>query len=166
MGKISFLNPDNDEKILAGRIEDLALLAEKGRAGFSNFLNIRQREIAAAALSGFDCKVLYYGGFHDAERSVLGLSPSFRELEEWDFPIEAVTFKWNKSFSLSHRDILGTLMSLGIERWAFGDILMDEGKATVFLLKSISGNVVREVTKIGNVGVSGEISRKEEIEVK
>lgn len=160
MSKISFLNPDSDERILSGRIEDLALAAENGRVGFSYFLNMRQKEIAAASILDFQCNFMFYGGLEEADRVILGLSPKYRELKAEEFPIEAITFKWKKDFSLSHRDILGTLMSLGIEIWAFGDILTCEGGATLFLSKSICENVVREVTKIGNVGVKAEIADK------
>ena len=49
---------------------------------------------------------------------------------------------------LSHRDYLGALMSLGIERKTLGDILTHEDEAVIFLKKSITPYVLENLDKV------------------
>ena len=70
------------------------------------------------------------------------------------FPVSALEFKYRKCDELSHRDFLGALMSLGIERETVGDILVDNGRTVVFLKSEIKNYVVSQIFKIGNIGVT------------
>ena len=54
---------------------------------------------------------------------------------------------------LSHRDILGSLMALGIKRETVGDILIEEGRAVVFVCGDVKEYILNQVEKIGRVGV-------------
>lgn len=71
------------------------------------------------------------------------------------FPVGAVTFSFRKSDTLTHRDILGALMSLEIKRELLGDILTAEGYAVVFVHENAI-ELVSSVDKIGRVGVTAE----------
>lgn len=153
MGKIDFLNPNSDERFLAARIEDLAESAQNGRLRFSHFLNMRQMEIANAAVMGHDCKCDFFGGFDNASRCIMGFFPDYLETDHNLFPIEALTFKFNRNYSLTHRDVLGALMSQKVERNTIGDIICNEGEAYVFLQKDIKDTLITSITTIGKVGV-------------
>ena len=72
------------------------------------------------------------------------------------FPVGAVTFSFRKSDALTHREILGALMSLEIKRELLGDILTAEGYAVVFVHENAI-ELVNSVDKIGRVGVTAEI---------
>jgi len=54
---------------------------------------------------------------------------------------------------LSHRDFLGSLMSLGIKRELIGDILVGQNKSYIVVQKSFCEHIIDSLTKIGNVGV-------------
>lgn len=109
--------------------------------------------------SGVDCRL--FGGFADAERRVFGALPDWcAEMEDGQvvslFPILPFTVTWRAETArrpLTHRDILGTLMGLGIKRESVGDILVEEGRAVLFLLHDIGPYVVSQVDKMGGVGV-------------
>lgn len=75
------------------------------------------------------------------------------EVGEESFPIDAVYFKYRKSDKLSHRDFLGALMNLGIERSSVGDIIVNEGCAVCFVKQEISDYIRSQISKIGRVGV-------------
>ena len=69
------------------------------------------------------------------------------------FPIKAVTFTFRKEDSVTHRDVLGSLMALGIERDTVGDIFVTDGKAAVFVYEKVAPLISDSITKIGRVGV-------------
>lgn len=73
------------------------------------------------------------------------------------FPIKAVTFTFRKEDSVTHRDVLGSLMALGIERDTVGDIFVTDGKAAVFVYEKVAPLISDSITKIGRVGVQVDI---------
>ncbi len=154
------MNPgllNEEERFLAAHIADLQRSAERtGAPRFSAFLNEREAVVAGCAVKGKPC---FFGGYDGAMRTVCGFVEGTyaQELSPEDiFPISAVTFSFRKSDSLSHRDILGALMSLEIKRELLGDILTAEGYAVVFVHEN-AVRLVSSVDKIGRVGVTAEI---------
>ena len=69
------------------------------------------------------------------------------------FPICGIEFSFRKCDRLTHRDFLGSLMSLGIERETVGDILVEDGRAVVFVKAELSDYVKSQISKVGRVGV-------------
>lgn len=98
---------------------------------------------------GFD-SYSFYGGYESAERKVLCLD--FYE-DNAEFPISALEFKFRAADKLTHRDFLGALMSLGIERETVGDILVEDGRAVAFVKSEIEDYVKSQISKIGSAGV-------------
>ena len=71
-----------------------------------------------------DIQCLSFGGFLNSESQRMIIAPSFYEIEESDFEVVVAKIIYAKNFEkLGHRDILGALMSLGIKRELFGDIV-------------------------------------------
>lgn len=141
-----------DSELLPARVKDLICLCEKTSS--PKFLGFLTSDEAAIAVKQFGQKRNYQlsGGYEGAERTVLAVLPDW--CEEAAFPISAVTFTYRRCDTLTHRDFLGALMSLGIARETVGDILVEEGRAVVFVLSDISGFVSSQLEKIGRVGVS------------
>lgn len=98
---------------------------------------------------GFD-SFGFYGGYENSERKVLCL-------DYYDddpvYPISAVEFKFRQADKLTHRDFLGALMSLGIERETVGDILVEDGRCVVFVKTEIADYIKSQISKIGRAGV-------------
>ena len=70
---------------------------------------------------------------------------------EIEYPFEAVKIApRNAKFAetLSHRDYLGAILNLGIERSKTGDILMDEKEALLFVHKSMVPLLMEELTRV------------------
>ena len=95
---------------------------------------------------------MFFGGCENSERRVLGLF--FDSPDQNEFPVDALEFKYRHCDKLTHRDFLGALMSLGIEREAVGDILVEDGRCIVFVKSEIKDYVASQIFKIGRVGVS------------
>ena len=79
----------------------------------------------------FDVQYTFWGGYEGAERQRLCISPY--EIQEKDFEIGVLRIgvKVGIGKRLSHRDYLGALLGLGIERCVIGDIILKDWGAYV-----------------------------------
>ncbi|MDD2647447.1 MAG: YlmH/Sll1252 family protein [Eubacteriales bacterium] len=135
---------------------------------FSRFLNLAQQKEAEAAMKGAGCFYKLFGGAEGCERRILGVCDE-REIEESEFPLSCVCAKpRNARFAgrLEHRDALGSLMGLGIERDVTGDIIIRDGAAYVFCIKNMADYICGSLTKIGNTDVSAEAAAMPEGEMR
>ena len=65
-------------------------------------------------------------------------------------------FSFRKADKLSHRDILGSLMSMQIKREMLGDIIVSEGCAEAMIYDTIASEA-ESICKIGRIGVSASL---------
>lgn len=73
------------------------------------------------------------------------------------FPITIIEIKpVNKRFAddLNHRDFLGSLMNLGIERYLLGDILVNDNRAYVFVKTVMADFICDNLTRIKHTSVT------------
>lgn len=157
------LNLSREEEIFASHIEDLVSLCDrKNIPKFSGFLDLRQQKIAqfAASFVGAD-SLAFYGGFENAERKMFGVFPGYVIDKFSLFPIDFIEILHSRP--LTHRDFLGSLMSLGIKREVVGDIIVGEDKSFVALQNNMSAHIIDNVSKIGNVGVKLRLCSADEL---
>lgn len=149
----------NDD-IFIRKIEDVFRLSEKYHsARFSKFLD--EAEQAKLKQEGIFGGVLF-GGYPMAERKMFGAFPDWQEPDEAEFPIQILRISKKYEKEISHRNYLGTILALGIERDMIGDILVDEKGAYVFVYKDIAGFIKDNITKVAGLGVDiSEIDSKE-----
>ena len=156
----SFLkNLSQQDHLLVNKIIDWTNIAnEKYTPKFSFFLDCRQSKIAKQVLDSlkFD-NYKFFGGYDDAHRLVLGVFPPYYNVSNNDFPVKGLTFTHRKCDVLTHRDVLGSLMSLKVSRECIGDIIISEGKTIVFVVDKILPLILENVHKIGKIGVKTEI---------
>lgn len=157
-----------EERLLLRRCEELYSRADSGVACFSDFLNIRERFIierqSRAFFSDDDGMPLcfFHGGYPSAERALLCFMPAYVRYslsdditpvqalkEELESAIVPIRIKTSGYVRLAHRDFLGALIGLGIDRSAMGDILPDSEGAIVFATPSVAGLITSELTYIG-----------------
>lgn len=143
---------DNDE-LFCSRIEDLTSLCyTRQKPVFSQFLSEAKQALAQKVLQSiyFD-NYIFFGGSENCERKMLGVF--YNEPEQSAFPISAIEFKYRVCDKLTHRDFLGTLMSLGIERDTVGDILVENGRTVAFVKSELKDYIESQIFKIGGAGV-------------
>lgn len=99
-------------------------------------------------------RVAFEGGYEGAERlRVAFIDNDFQGTV--DFGVQALKISWDPRFRLlTHRDVLGSLMGLGIEREHFGDIIMQTGGAQLIVDSAMAEYVKQNFTKIAMVSVS------------
>ncbi len=144
-----------ESSLVAPRIRDaLRLCRTSSMPKFVGFLRPIEAAEAENIAKKEGCNFEFFGGYEGAERTFFCAYPDWCEDRDAFCPVEAVTFSYRKQDSLSHRDFLGALMSLGITRESVGDILIEESRAVVFLSKEITPFVLDGIKKISNVGVT------------
>ncbi len=145
--------PQLDEKILLARLADLERNAAAGRgASFSRFLDPQELAVFRHAQKP-SCGVMSWGGYAESERQILGFFPDYLEPEPSAFPIVALCVQ--SAEELGHRTLLGSLMSLGIERSLIGDITKTEtGDAVLFVCASIADYIQMNLTRAGRSRLS------------
>lgn len=146
------LNLSKEEMIFSSHIEDCVFQCEKKNVPrFSGFLDLRQQNIALFTASSISSCYDFFGGFSDAERKIFGVFPDYIYDRDEAYPIDYLCV--SHPMPISHRDILGSLMSLGVKREMFGDILVFDKQSFVILHKSMTDFVIENLTKIKNVGI-------------
>jgi len=117
---------------------------------YTNFLTPAEKQIIIKQFGNE--KMVFEGGSENAERVRAFFLPDYMgEVEVKDY---IVAFKANFSFNeLTHRDFLGALLGLGIERKCIGDIYVFEKEAYFFVTSDIAKFVKTNLDKVGSVGV-------------
>lgn len=114
------------EEVFVKKVLDyLDQVQYKQRLILTQFLDPYHQSIVKSVIGHQDeVQVLENGGFIHSESQRMIIAPYFYEIEKEDFEIVVCKIIYAKNFEkLTHRDILGALMSLGIKRELFGDIV-------------------------------------------
>lgn len=145
----------DDEKLFLSRLKDLFTMSRaKYKTAFSKFLDERQVLLANEYIKQNKLdNYLLYGGRENAERLMLGVFSPHMNPDAGDFPITHITSRFPEKSGLTHRDFLGTLMSLGIARDSIGDILVSVGRCDFFTIGTVSNTILTELVKVGGFGV-------------
>ncbi len=108
-----------------------------------------------------------FGGYSEAERNMIALFPDYFNEEDIFFPIGAVKITHNTKFSsgLSHRDFLGSILGLGIERSRVGDIVVLDDAAYCFAEEEIASYIAANLEKTGRTKVKAEKADISEIKL-
>ena len=143
--------------LLIPRINDAIRICETSQIPkFVGFLTSNEVAEIEKNLKSIITKYSFYGGYDEAERLFFGAFPEWCDERQELFPITPVTFTYRECDTLSHRDFLGALMSLGLTRETVGDILVEKGRAVAFLSSDIADYVLSQLDKIARVGVKVE----------
>ena len=148
-----------NEELIRRRFQDMARRAyNRNIVVCSDFLDLHElHNLQYLNMDDLGVKLRLSGGYEEAERQIAAFLPdAFVYFEEDDFPIRCIAIRpLNDKFSeeLTHRDYLGALMHLGIERSCLGDILVQGHTAYVFCLEKMAELICHEVTRIRHTTV-------------
>lgn len=143
------------------RLLDLAEAVMKtAKFRISPFLDPYGQEIAETICASYEgIQLDFGGGYAGAERQRAMLCHRDFAGTPDGFAIACVEAAWNGQFArLTHRDVLGAVMSLGIERELIGDILPTPDTAKIICDAKIADFIVNNLTMIGAVGVKTALS--------
>uniref|UniRef100_UPI0040572FA1 YlmH/Sll1252 family protein n=1 Tax=Agathobacter sp. TaxID=2021311 RepID=UPI0040572FA1 len=170
----------NEQELCKKRLLDLSKQADIKRiVTFSDFLNLNELNIYYTTEKTLPTRTKCFGGYDGAERQMVAFLPDalyykrrtscgatcvhekaansdFECPLSREYPICCIHIvpKYPKyAEALTHRDILGALMSLGIERGKLGDILCFEMDYYVFCEDIILPYILDNLTQIRHTAV-------------
>lgn len=132
------------------RLEELAIRADKtGRPCFSGFLSPAEAERVESIARRYGLWAGTQGGYPDAECRMACFS--VEEEESAAFPIAAVELTWPRQNAPEHRDILGSVMGLGLDRRWVGDIVLMPEAAYLFAEERMAEHIAQSLLSAGRV---------------
>lgn len=163
--KAELLAHDKDEELLGRRILDLdSICSKRQRVVYTGFLSESEQAYCEMLFHILDSNVKFMGGYDNAQRCVAVLfCGDLYELQKDELPYSVIKLEYGGE--VSHRDILGSILGLGIERSTVGDILVWNDKAYVFVTKEMSPYIERNLFKIGKQNVSVGIVDIDDVEI-
>lgn len=136
------------DRILAAHVQDM--VRRNAWRSFTAFLDMRQYTLLRAGLQAGTYR--FFGGYEGAQRGILCIHPMDASPEDAEYPITCLTYTFPEAFTVTHRDVLGSLMAQQVQRDTVGDILTAPGKIQCFVTgAAVSAGM--SLTKIGRVGV-------------
>jgi RNA-binding protein YlmH len=139
---------------LAAHMNDLARRASKTGIASSKFLTpAEKQQVKQRFALRQDILLTLDGGYIGAEREIAVFTQPEFGVYHADDCLSALKVKYRPQDPVSHRDVLGSLMALGIERAVIGDILCGSGETALICLKSIAAYLTEHLQRIGRVGV-------------
>lgn len=147
-----------DELLIKKRLQELANKSYmNGQYFFTSFMGLSEltlyyqieREISYVPTTLF-------GGTSDCERVMLRFGSEELCGYEESFPIACIEIapvieKFGEQ--LSHRDYLGALMNLGIDRSTLGDIIIKEKTAYLFCMEKLADYIIENVNQVRHTHV-------------
>ena len=162
MNKTELLNKlagDREERLLLARLMDLLEAAQqKNIPACSGFLSPHEAEAASRLIAACGHpRHLFFGGYEGAERRVCLFLPDWMEdgLSFFDDegPIAALRATFYPGDHLTHRDFLGALMGMGVTRESVGDLLVDEGRCDMLVLREVAGFLAQSMESAGRTKI-------------
>ena len=156
--------------LLEARLNDYLARVARGSVAVSRFLTPGERKQTERWLTaqGVRAQACFWGGYSGAERQCLFLLPDFYldmpELmpKDGENPADAlpdpeadavasILVRGSGFRVLNHRDYLGSLLGLGLERDALGDIaVQNEHEAVVFCASRIAPFLLSDLHKVAS----------------
>lgn len=154
--QIAALAESEEERMLLVRVCDrLERAQERDIPASTAFLSPREQALVRRLLP----QCAFFGGTDGAERTVAFYLPDYLTREDYfdaEGPIACLRLRFYEENSLSHRDILGALMGLGIRRDAVGDICLHEKHCDIFILAELARYLLDNLTSAGRQHLSCE----------
>lgn len=151
---------NKEEVMLQKRLIELSTLSYKRDiVTFSDFLNLNELNILHTTPKDlFPSRYETYGGYEPAERQMVAFLPDALYYD-YQYPISVLRISpANRKFAeeLSHRDFLGGILHLGIERSCLGDLLVEDSVCHVFVTDTMADFICEQLTRIRHTVVKTE----------
>ncbi len=146
---------DKDKLIDMRRIIDkIEMVLNNHVEASTDFLDPYERSLAKSILNRFDeINYLENGGIDQAERKIISIYPHYLDSSTVENEIVALRLTGDLQ-ELSHKDYLGGILSLGINRTKIGDILLHNDYVDIIVKSELSDFIILNANKIGNQNIT------------
>ncbi|MDF2820095.1 MAG: hypothetical protein K0R15_536 [Clostridiales bacterium] len=153
---------NKDEQILLNKLKDLAHFTyQKNLVSYSDYLNLNEQNIFLTNINSFPkIKYKFLGGYDHAERKLLNFYTDTLYNDSDQAPYSCIQMSpLNEKYTdnLTHRDFLGSLLGLGIDRGKVGDIIVEENRAFVFIKFNLVTFVIDNLRKVKHTIISCDV---------
>ena len=151
------------DELIISRIEDRIRQCRDGwYVTSTGFLDSHEQALAKQVMMhSADVRCFLWGGYDEAERRIVVCVPSeipMSNEEAADGLLSVLRIsKPSISRDLSHRDYLGAMLGLGIDRRMTGDILVRGDGADIIILPEIADFLLDEYVQAGRTHITGEL---------
>jgi RNA-binding protein YlmH len=137
-------------------------------AKLTDFLDPRLQQIVHLIIGdSTDVRCQFFGGVENAERKRALIIPEYHIADNNDYQVKIFEVEYPRKFvTIEHREVLGSLMSLGIKREKFGDILFEGVRIQIIVAAEIHSYLGLQLSTIGRAKISlKEIQSNEVVKV-
>lgn len=157
-----------EERLLLAKVLDrLEQTLRRNIPTHTGFLSPQElaqaRTLLRMAGAGEDT-VVELGGYPDAERKLLLFLPDWLEADSADSPIRCLRAAFRAEYGLTHRDILGSLMGMGIVREKIGDLLVSESSCDIMVVESVAEFLLQSWDSAGRAKLAVTAIQPEELQ--
>lgn len=154
---------NNNDRFLLNHMNDiLSKNFKTGIVTYSHFLTPAEQSLILSNKI-LSSSISFNGGYKDTERRIGRISSNEYDYDD-GIPITIFSIcSSDKNAEFSHRNVLGSLMSLGIKREMIGDIIATKKQVYLFCRENISEYVHLNLKKIGCYPVTAQQSTTEKI---
>lgn len=145
-----------EEHAFVDQVLDWKLVVEQEyRWKLTDFLDPRQQKIVQQLVGNNDeVNVGFWGGQAEVERKRALLYPDYMTPSTEDYQVSAFELHYPSKFvTIDHPQILGSLMSIGMKRDKFGDILSSDQQFQMMLSKEVTDYVLVNFQSVGKAKV-------------
>ncbi|MDC7287905.1 YlmH/Sll1252 family protein [Blautia schinkii] len=145
------------EEFFLKRIRELANISyHRDIVTFSDFLNLNEQNIVSSQdFRSLGVTVESFGGYENAERQMVAFHPDALAFP-WEYPIDCLRVEPKAlkfSEELGHRDYLGAILNLGVDRSVVGDILVQENAAWFFCLQKMTDFFLENLCRVRHTNI-------------
>lgn len=159
----------DEERLLLAKVLDRQQQAEgKNIPVCTDFLSPHERVLAEEVLRAAEIspeRYTAFGGYEEAERQALLFLADWQTPEMAEFPFRYLRAAYRPEYQLSHRDLLGSLMGLGVVREKVGDLLVGAQSCDLIVADSVAEFLLREWTQAGRAPLKVTAVEAEELTV-
>lgn len=145
------------EEFFLKRIRELANISyQRDIVTFSDFLTLNEQNMINSRNFRIPGVIIEsFGGYEHAERQMIAFHPDALVFP-WEYPIDCLKIEPKAikfSETLSHRDYLGALLNLGIDRSMIGDIIVQEKAAWFFCQQKMTPFFLENLCRVRHTTV-------------
>ncbi len=147
----------SENKDIARRVIDICDIVSKNKSiECTDFYNPFEVKELVSLINTYDTISFSLIGNEDSESKAILIYPDYMDEPEASEYISLVKID-KKDYEIAHKDVLGSILSLGIRREKLGDIIINDDAIYFYIKNEILDYVLLNLEKIKNYGVALEV---------
>lgn len=150
-----YASDEEDVLMLARVLDKYGACADKNYIQTTRFLSMHDCILAETALKGEKAEgYSLWGGYEGAERKIAVFYPDYMDEESAiaESGVSVIRAEYRPG-TVTHRDMLGSLMNIGITRECLGDLLVHDDFCDIICVSESAGFIMDNLFRAGREGL-------------